>query len=81
MIDRGKRVKDEKQRFSGRREWGVVTSHCCLPRSRLSGKMNVSGLLLPAVLLASSISSRLPTGVHKLQAPRLLPFVADEEDK
>lgn len=46
LIDRGKRVKDEKQRFSGRREWGIVTSHCCLPRSRLSGKMNVFGLLL-----------------------------------
>lgn len=52
--------KDGKGRFSGRRERG--TSHWCLPRSRLSEKMNVSGLLFPLVLLASSISLPASSG-------------------
>lgn len=34
-----------------RPEYKYVTSHCCLPYSRLSWKMNISALLLPAVLL------------------------------
>lgn len=46
----GKRAMDEKKRFNRRREQSY-TSHCCLPYSRLSRKMNVFGLLLPVMLL------------------------------
>lgn len=60
-IDRGGQREQERaiQRKKSAR-------HCCLLCSRLSGKINVSGLFLPTVLLASSIPTRLPTSAHKL---------------
>jgi len=59
LIRSGKRGENKKERFKKKRSGYSYKSLLSLPRSRLSGKTNVSGLFLPVVLPASSISSQL----------------------